>query len=238
VAKTDGSGARQVTFEQDPAVSIGVPVWSSTSDEMTFIVTRDGRTGLSAVRSDGSSLRVLVPAGVGASWSGDDRWLYYNTVRGGIECIEKIPLPDAGPAMSVRCDDAMAPANPRDGSALYYVRHPKTLLAAELRRASPEDAESTVLARVALSRVPHMPRQLSPTISPDGTALAMPLIDGETTNLWVQPTDGAPMYPVTDFGDRAVLIARRVAWSPDGRALYAAVADVDSDVVLLGGLLP
>jgi hypothetical protein len=41
---------------------------------------------------------------------------------------------------------------------------------------------------------------------------------------------------LTDFGQRATLIARRVSWSSDGRSIYAAVAEGDSDVVLLGGL--
>ena len=45
------------------------------------------------------------------------------------------------------------------------------------------------------------------------------------------------MRPVTEFGRRATLIARRLSWSPDGQSLYAAVADLDADVVLLDGLI-
>jgi serine/threonine protein kinase len=45
------------------------------------------------------------------------------------------------------------------------------------------------------------------------------------------------MRAVTDFGDRATVIARRVSWSPDGQHLYAAVADTDADIVLLDGLV-
>lgn len=79
--------------------------------------------------------------------------------------------------------------------------------------------------------------QLVPTLSKDGSVLAMPLIDGDMTNIWMVSTSGGPMRPVTDFGDRSVLIARRVAWSPDGRYVYASVADVDSDIMLIDGLL-
>jgi hypothetical protein len=68
--------------------------------------------------------------------------------------------------------------------------------------------------------------------------LALPLVDGDTTNLWLLPTAGGPMRAVTDFGSRAVLIVRHVDWSSDGRSLYAAIADVDADVVMLDGLLP
>jgi hypothetical protein len=45
------------------------------------------------------------------------------------------------------------------------------------------------------------------------------------------------MRPLTDFGSRPVVIARRVTWSPDGKAIYAAVAETDADVVVLDGLV-
>ena len=65
----------------------------------------------------------------------------------------------------------------------------------------------------------------------------MPLSDGTTSNIWALPTDGGLMRPLTDFGDRSVMIARRVSWSADSRYLYAAVAETDADIVLLDGLL-
>ena len=48
---------------------------------------------------------------------------------------------------------------------------------------------------------------------------------------------GGEPHKLTDFASRAVVIARRVTWSPDGKSIYAAVADVDTDIVLLTGLL-
>jgi hypothetical protein len=45
------------------------------------------------------------------------------------------------------------------------------------------------------------------------------------------------MRPITDFGDRSVVIARRVSWSPDSKFIYAAVAETDGDIVLLDGLV-
>ena len=75
-------------------------------------------------------------------------------------------------------------------------------------------------------------------LSPDGNSLALPLTDGTTSNIWALPTSGGPMRPLTDFGERPIVIGRRVSWSPDGRYIYAAVAETDADVVLLDGLLP
>ena len=45
------------------------------------------------------------------------------------------------------------------------------------------------------------------------------------------------LFIIVLFGDRSVLIARSVSWSPDSQHIYAAVADVRTDVVLLHGLL-
>jgi Tol biopolymer transport system component len=39
VVRTDGSTIRQITFERDPNVSIGLPVWSPTGAQIVFIVS-------------------------------------------------------------------------------------------------------------------------------------------------------------------------------------------------------
>lgn len=71
---------------------------------------------------------------------------------------------------------------------------------------------------------------------PDGRWLAMPLLDGSTTNLWALSTINGQWRQLTDFADRSVLITRRIAWSNDSSSIYASVFDVDSDIVMLAGL--
>ncbi len=56
-------------------------------------------------------------------------------------------------------------------------------------------------------------------------------------NIHALPVEGGPMKRLTDFGERPVLIVRRFAWSPDGRFIYAAVAETDADIVRITGLL-
>ncbi len=239
IARTDGSGARQITFERNPAVSVGVPVWSPAGDQIAFILTRQGVTGLSLISRDGSGLRQFASLGYGAAWSADGRWIYYSRNSHETVCIEKASI-EGGPAISVRCDNANASAPTADGSGLYFVNFlVKTngIVDYEIRRARPENGPSDVLARVAGSRVPVNRRLLAPVLSPDGKWLTMPLSDGTTSNIWALPTDGGPMRPLTDFGDRSVVIARRISWSPAGQHVYAAVADTDADIVLLSGLL-
>jgi tricorn protease-like protein len=75
-----------------------------------------------------------------------------------------------------------------------------------------------------------------PVISPDGGWLIVPRMDGLTTNLWAVSTKDGAWRQLTNFGQRATLIARRVSWSSDGRSIYAAVTEPDGDVVVVGGL--
>jgi hypothetical protein len=46
------------------------------------------------------------------------------------------------------------------------------------------------------------------------------------------------MRAATDFGARPIMIARSVSWSADSQSLYAAVAELESDIVLWDGLIP
>ena len=239
IARTDGSGVRQITFERNPTTSVGVPMWSPAGDQIMFILTRPGVTGLSLVNRDGSGLRQLVTSGYSAAWSVDGQWVYYSRDTDETICIEKIGI-QGGRAISIRCDNANSSVPTAGGSVLYFVNlliKSNGIVDHEIGRAHPESGPSDVLARVTGSRVPVMRRALNPVLSPNGQWLTFPLTDGGTSNIWVLPTNGQAMRPLTDFGDRSVVIARRVSWSPDSKFLYAAVAETDADIVVLAGLL-
>jgi Tol biopolymer transport system component len=240
IAQTDGSGVRQMTFERDPSISIGAPLWSPLGHEVAFIVNRSGVTGLAIINRDGSGLRQLVPRGYSAAWSADGRWLYYSRNTGETNCIEKVPL-DGGSVVPVRCENSNSSAPHADGSSLFHSNlliKDNGIVDHEIGRATPENGPSQILARVSGSRVAISRRHLVPVLSPDGRWLTMPLRDGSTSNIWLLPTGGGALRPLTDFGDRSVIIARSVSWSRDGSSIYGAVADTDSDIVLLDGLLP
>lgn len=243
VMNLDSGEVRQITFEQDPDVAVGVPVWSPDGSTIAFVFARRAprwRVGLWQVRPDGSDLRTVDPLGGWACWSADGRWLYYNSLPSPV--LKKMPA-DGGPAVTVRADPATRPALSPDGKTLYYVLElPETTGGPdyELRAASPEDGPSRTLARVAASRAPTgagiTTGGFHPVTSPDGEWLALTLMDGVTSNVWAVSTRDGAWRQLTDFGHRATFIPRRVSWSSDGRSIYAALAEIDADVVLLGGL--
>jgi len=238
IAKTDGSGVRQLTFERDPRSTIGVPVWSP-KNVITFVLARERAGAVQwLVAPDGSGLREFVRQGVWAYWSGDGAWLYYVLRHESGYCIEKV-RPDNGAVEKVRCDNALAPAVTPDGS-LFYFTPLKRVFGGwdwEVRIARPENGPSRPVTTIAAARIPVDPIDAHAIASPDGAWLALPLTNGTTSNVWLIPASGGPMRQATDFGDRSTLIARRVSWSPDGKYIYAAVADMDADIVLLDGLV-
>jgi Tol biopolymer transport system component len=180
-------GVRQLTFERDPAVSIGVPTWSPAGDWIGFVLARDWRSSIWLIRPDGSGLHELVASGWGPCWTPDGRQLIYTTGQDSRAAhLERIGL-DGGAPVVVRTD-ASTPALAPDGRIL-------------------------------------------------GHWLAVPHVDGATSNLWALPTSGGPMKQLTDFGNRCNVMARSVSWAADSQLLFAAVAETETDIVLFDGLI-
>ena len=176
VTKADGTGtARQITFERDPATTIGVPLWSPSDNRIAFIVSRD-RISIWLVNADGRNLRELVPRGLAPGWSPDGEWMYYSPLDNNEEWrIEKVPA-KGGPPVVVRTDiDVHAPAVGR--SVIYYARRAQRTVGLwdwEFRSASPEDGPSQKLTLVEGTRSPVSQFFASTTLSPDGRLARAP----------------------------------------------------------------
>ncbi len=230
---------RQVTSEVDPAVTVGVPIWSPDGRWIAFVSSR-GQSGyvfgIWIVRPDGSDLRQLVPRGLGVAWSPDSKDLYY--VATAHTPLKKIALSGGDPVI-VRSEPVRNVIGVHGASVYFLVE--RALVDGrpefEIRVAPLGDGPTRVVKTIDASRVASWQVPFNPALSPDGKWLAMPLVDGFTSNIWALSTDDGRWQQVTDFGDRAIFIARRVSWSADGRSILAAIGEGDADIVLLDGLI-
>jgi Tol biopolymer transport system component len=243
VARTDTGIARQITFERDPHISIGAPGWSPAGDLIVFVTRHRGVADLWTIRPDGSGLRQLVTNAWAASWSRDGKWVYYMSLAERAERIEKVAVAGGPPIVVRRELGSRQPAVSADGSVLYYgvplgsIAYGYWGAGHEIRRATPEQGPADTIARISSGRVTFSSRMLHMVLSPDDRWLAMPLLDGATSNIWALPTTGGPMRPLTDFGERFIVIIRNVSWSADSRHVYAAVAEAETDIILFDGLI-
>jgi serine/threonine protein kinase len=236
ICNSDGSNARQLTFERDPDVTIGLPIWSPSGRDIVF-VRSPGRMDLWLISPDGRNARRIVEGGLGATWSPDGRWLYYMPPSHEVWDIRRIPvgggaseLVRRGPysaVLSVTETELFRGDRVIQDDVHYW----------ELHRGPIEGGDGCLLGRVATERVPVSRGFINGTLSPDRRFLALPLMDGPTANIWLVDAEGHGLRPATDFAGEATLISRRVSWTPDSQSIVAAVARRHSDVILLDGLL-
>jgi eukaryotic-like serine/threonine-protein kinase len=232
--------ARQITFEDDPTVSIGLPIWSPDGRWIAFVSSRGNvgfAFGIWLVRPDASELHQLVQKGLGVAWSSTSDAIYY--VENAQQAMKKVSVVNGGEPVTVRQDPVRNMIGVH-GSLVYYLVE-RALMDGrpefEIRVAALGTGPARVVKTIEASRVASWQVPFNPALSPDGKWLAMPLTDGLTTNIWALSTEDGRWQQVTDFGDRAVFIARRVSWSADSHSIIAAIGEGDADIVLLDGLV-
>ena len=238
VVNTQTGENRQVTFEQDPQIAVGVPVWSPDGKYIEFVKRSKARWNVDGwlMNADGSNAHKVSDGGGWACWSFDSKWLYVSPPTSQGFRIEKISMDGNSAPVPVQAD-GQKPAVAPDGT-LYYVLNLPALNGVsdmEIRKANPDNGPGTVLTRIPGAKLSSAVL-MQPVISPDGKWLALLLTDGATTDIWAQPTAGGALRRITDFGKQATFIARRVSWSSDGKFIFAAEGKGESDIVLLSNL--
>jgi eukaryotic-like serine/threonine-protein kinase len=231
--------SRPITFEDDPGVAIGVPIWSPDGRWIAFVSTRGNvrfTFGIWLVRPDGSELHQIVPRGLGVAWSPTGEDIYY--VETASSVMKKVGV-NGGEPVTVRSEPVRNLIGV-SGSTVFFLIE-RALMDGrpefEIRAAPLGNGPARLITTIEASRVAPWQAPFNPALSPDGKWLAMPLTDGFTTNIWAMSTDNGRLQQVTDFSNHAIFIARRVSWSADGRSILAAIGEGDADISVHEGLV-
>jgi len=106
-----------------------------------------------------------------------------------------------------------------------------------LFQSGPSQVETEILSLDAGPNPARRALKPDPRISgyvrftPDGKALAYPIIESGVSNLWIQPLDGSPGRQITNFQSGVFHV--HFYWSPDGKMLGILREDTQSDIVLV-----
>ena len=164
--------------------------------------------------------------------SANQNWVYYFAE---VRQLWRVPLDGSGKAEPIPSTNfagaflaGRGMGSSPDGKTLVYL----------VEFVNPEDPIGT--ARIALLDLATLdkPRLLpvDPRISsgvqftPDGKAIAYPIMENGVDNVWIQPLDGSPGRQITHFTSEQITAFH---WSPDGKNLGILRGHTDSDVVLL-----
>src|SRR5262249_7714111 len=155
VISTQSGDLRQITFEDDAAVSVGVPVWSPDGRSIAFVSSK-GLTGFDfgvwLVNPDGSNLRNVAMPGLGMAWSPDGNSRYYADASAGT--LKRVET-SGGQPITVRSEPTTRNVIGVFGKTLYYMVERPLIDGRpefEIRAATPEDGPSRLIARIPASR--------------------------------------------------------------------------------------
>ena len=240
LVRTDILGKNPTVLASDPSAGI-FPFAPCGSQSIIFPWAFHGGTNVTAlwrVDADGSHPTQLTEGphdsffGYPPVCSSNQPWVYFAR---GVQTLWRVPLD--GSAKAEPIPGSEVPNAFQTGRGMGLSPDAKTL-AYLIKYLSPEKEEGTIkIALLDLATLKN-PRLLDandhisggPIFTPDGKSVAYPVRENGVDNIWIQPLDGTPGHPITNFTSEQI---QSFHWSPDGKNLGILRGHIDSDVVLL-----
>lgn len=220
IADADGSNRRQIT---DGRGSDTHPAVSPDGRTIAFVSSREGARSVWKTDLDGGHA-VRLTTGLADSspdFSPDGRWIFYISRASGRPNVARVPA-DGGDAIELTDRIAVGPSvSPVDGRLAAYFRF-ETLGPYHLVLLSPEGG-------MPAADFGALPFGATPRWTVDGSGVSY-VQHGAASNVFLQPIDGGPPKPVTDFDVDRIF---SFAWSRDGKVLACARGTRTRDAVLI-----
>ena len=208
----DGSHQQQLTVDLG-SDSLGL----AASPDGRYIAFVSKRGGIWRANIDGSNPKQLASEGFVPIFSPDSQWVYYRAH----EAVWQVSV-DGGESIHLTGPCSFILDFSSDGKLIAY----RDQATKKIGIASAEGKEPIRI----FERMPTTERRPLPRWTPDGHALSYLTTRGGVSNLWLQPIDGSPPRPLTDFKTGFI---HYYAWSRDGKYLAVARGSTSTDVVMI-----
>ena len=218
----DGSNRRQLTSERGGNV---LPTVAPDGRAVVFVSYRTGERHLWRMNIDGSDPRQLT-TGEGddlPTFTPDGRWIVYSSYVAEQPVLWKVA---AGGGTPVRLTEfvADAPAVSPDGKLVACYHYADPLARPRVALVSLEDGRI-----VSELDPPNLLNTSGVRWTTDGRALLYLATGPGVTNIWLQPVDGSPARPLTNFNADRIF---RFDISRDGRLVYERGTTVNDAILL------
>jgi serine/threonine protein kinase/Tol biopolymer transport system component len=216
---TDGSNPAQLTTNAGDNIG---PAVSADGRTVFFSSDRNGHRNIWSMNIDGSNPKQLTNGNADffPQVTRDGKWLLYQSDSAGNLRVWKQPL-DGGAPQPLIDRVATNPIISPDGKWVATNNFDEPTGRFEVVYMPIEGGEPTKLSYLVDSAFAW---------SPDSKALLYVDNRNGVSNLMSQSLDGRPLKQVTNFTDGTIF---NFAWSADGKQLFLARGEVNSDVVLI-----
>ena len=220
----DGANARQITNDR---VAKRVPY---ASPEGRYIVYSSSKNSGEIVRIDiGGGNPLVLTKALGAynpHISPDGKWVIYTAYVGGLPKVLRVSI-DGGEEQVLTAYPAKEPRYSNDGSRFAcFLMDEKS---SEWNRLAIIPADGG--APISVIDVPTTTSSArGPVWTPDDKGITLIVAPGEQQNLWLQPVDGGPGKPMTNFTTPGV--ARR-DYSRDGKRIAIVRAEGIGNAIMI-----
>ena len=226
--QADGGHQRRIT--QSPGWKLQ-PSACPDGRTILFTVLSGASSEIWRIDRDGSNAKPLsrFPGVEQPICSNDSKWVVFQAAGGK---VSRMPI-QGGEPLALTTFLSGSPALSPDGKWIACVTFPgKKQLALSV---IPFDGGRPVKTISFDSRILPVESAGRLQWTPDGKAIAYADTRDGISNIWIQPLDGGPPQPLTNFPTGQIF---SFAWSLDGSRIAITRGEISSDVILLNNFAP